>query len=263
MRKAKPQPFDAYLREIEARLSGISAAQRDEIRRELIAHLEDAAVEYGREPGDPELQRIVIAELGPSAALGAAFARVEYAALGVSRSYRIAKRLLDIGLAMFYLLLLAPFMLAIVLLIRLDTPGPILYRDQRIGRDGRLFWMLKFRSMYVEGRPGYTRVGRILRNAQLDELPQLFNVLKGDMSLIGPRPARQAEVDFDNPSWQVILSVQPGVSGLAQLVHGQGYEVAQRLRLDLQYIQHRSVRLDLRLLLQTLRTLLRQATSAA
>jgi lipopolysaccharide/colanic/teichoic acid biosynthesis glycosyltransferase len=100
-----------------------------------------------------------------------------------------------------------------------------------------------------------------MRKAQLDELPQLFNILKGDMSLIGPRPARPIEVDLADPAWQQVLSVQPGVSGLAQLVHEQGYVVSQRLRLDLQYIQHRSVRLDLRLLLQTVRMLLRQATS--
>jgi lipopolysaccharide/colanic/teichoic acid biosynthesis glycosyltransferase len=266
MHSPDEQPFQSYLREIEHHLARLTPARRDLIRRELIAHLEDAAAEYGSDPGDPEVQRLVIAGLGPSGALGAAYARVDDELRHAGRYYRVAKRSLDLVLAGLHLIVLAPLMSAIALLVWLDTGRPVLYHDRRIGRDGRLFWMLKFRTMQARNDgPGMevTRVGRVLRRARLDELPQLVNVLKGEMSLIGPRPARPDEIDLHDPLWQQVLAVQPGISGLAQLVQEHPDATAQRLRLDLDYIRHRSVSLDLWLLARTLRMLLRQAVSAA
>jgi lipopolysaccharide/colanic/teichoic acid biosynthesis glycosyltransferase len=169
------------------------------------------------------------------------------------------KRWFDVAVALPALLLLAPLLALIAAAIKLDSPGPALYKDRRIGQGGRPFAMYKFRTMTEDsgGSKQVTRVGRVLRATMLDELPQLFNILSGDMSLIGPRPAAPGEALLDDPAWRPVLAVRPGVSGLEQVIYGFAKPDPQRrLELNLRYLRERSLALDLKLLLRTLSALL-------
>lgn len=156
-------------------------------------------------------------------------------------------------------------MLAIAAAVRLDSPGPALFRQERLGRDGAPFVMLKFRSMRldaeadgprlaVDNDPRCTRVGRVLRRTKLDELPQLWNILKGEMSFVGPRPERACfygALAPAIPGFRARLQVTPGLTGLAQISGGYDLPPEQKLRYDLQYIDERSAALDLRCLCET------------
>jgi exopolysaccharide biosynthesis polyprenyl glycosylphosphotransferase len=184
------------------------------------------------------------------------------------------KRVSDVALTSMGLLIVWPILLVIAVLIRLDSPGPVLYRQQRVGKDGRLFEMLKFRSMYrdadraraalgavneaagpmfkIRNDPRVTRVGRILRRTSLDELPQLLNVLRGEMSLVGPRPPIPAEVEQYEP-WQLgRLRAVPGMTGLWQVSGRSEVSFHEMVRLDLHYIRNWSLSLDLEILWRTL-----------
>jgi lipopolysaccharide/colanic/teichoic acid biosynthesis glycosyltransferase len=183
-----------------------------------------------------------------------------------------AKRTLDLVVASLMMVVALPLMGAIAVAIRLESPGPILFRQQRTGRDGRRFAMLKFRTMVANAEelksglahlnvlpppdfkipddPRTTRVGRLLRETSLDELPQLFNVLRGEMSLVGPRPTSLRVDQYD--LWHSTrLEVAPGLTGLWQ-IHGRNTtSFDERLRLDIAYIDQRSVWMDLRILART------------
>jgi lipopolysaccharide/colanic/teichoic acid biosynthesis glycosyltransferase len=174
------------------------------------------------------------------------------------------KRLLDTVLSALALLLLSPLLLGAALAVGLETGWPVLFRQTRLGLHGEAFGMFKFRSMvknaaalgpYFTSRadPRITRVGRFIRRTSIDELPQLFNVLAGDMSLVGPRPDVPAQrVLYSDADWAQRCSVRPGITGLAQvLVRSQGTE-AERLALDLRYTRDPSVLQDLRILVLTL-----------
>ncbi len=146
-------------------------------------------------------------------------------------SGRLAKRVLDVSLALFGLILLAPLFAVVAVLIRLDSPGPVFFRQRRVGRGGQLFEIYKFRTM-VDGAykmgsrlttkrdPRVTRFGKFLRWSKIDELPQLINVLRGEMSFVGPRPEDPYFVAFYNPEQREVLSVQPGIFGPSQ-IHGR------------------------------------------
>jgi exopolysaccharide biosynthesis polyprenyl glycosylphosphotransferase len=186
----------------------------------------------------------------------------------------LAKRSFDFCMALLALGLLSPAMLIIALAIRLSGRGPILYRSMRVGRRGRKFCFYKFRTMVpnadairkellhlnertglmfkIKSDPRVTRVGRILRRYSLDELPQLWNVIKGDMSLVGPRPPSLDE--YENYSWQHLtrLGVRPGITGLWQVTARQDPCFDAAVALDTKYIRNWSMRLDLRILLKTL-----------
>jgi lipopolysaccharide/colanic/teichoic acid biosynthesis glycosyltransferase len=188
------------------------------------------------------------------------------------------KRVLDLAIAVPLTIVSLPVMLAVAAAIRLDTPGPALFRQTRVGRDGRLFDMWKFRSMYL-GAPdtvhragavawfsgalsptGYklvddprvTRVGRLVRRTSLDELPQLFNVLRGDMSLVGPRPAIPYELEFYAPWHHQRQMTLPGMTGLWQVRGRDRLSAGMMMELDARYVREWSLALDLRILLQTL-----------
>src|SRR5262245_57782439 len=154
-------------------------------------------------------------------------------------------------------------MLLSALGIKLDDRGPVLYRQRRVGKDEVEFELLKFRTMVVgaekigagfavnEGDPRITRVGRVLRRLSLDELPQLWNVLRGDMSLIGPRPTLRYQVEQYTPRQRLRLAVKPGLTGWAQ-IHGRTrLPWAERIELDVWYVEHRSPRVDMKILLRT------------
>ena len=186
---------------------------------------------------------------------------------------RLAKRAFDLAVASVGLLLITPLLPVLVLLVRL-TPGPVIYRQTRVGEGGRHFTILKLRTMRAnaeeDGSPCYTqvgdervtRVGRILRRAHLDELPQLWNVLRGEMSIVGPRPERPEFVDLLEetvPFWTRRLLVKPGITGWAQLRCGYACDdasAAEKLSYDLWYLRNRNVVVDLAICFQTVLSLL-------
>jgi lipopolysaccharide/colanic/teichoic acid biosynthesis glycosyltransferase len=196
------------------------------------------------------------------------------------RRYLIAKRVLDIVLCLLALLILAPFMLLLALAIRLDSPGPIFFVQERTGRHGRRFKMLKFRTMVANAEelkqtlahlnilpppdfkipddPRITRVGRFLRTTSLDELPQLLNVLKGDMSLVGPRPTSFKPSTYD--LWHTQrLDVIPGITGLWQIEGRNEMTFDERLRLDVKYMRKASLHYDLWLMAMTFGAVFKRA----
>ena len=174
------------------------------------------------------------------------------------------KRTMDLTLSLFGLALLSPLMLATAAAVALESGRPVLFLQRRIGQGGREFGMVKFRSMVndaaaigpdhtVLGDRRVTRVGRFIRRTSLDELPQLLNVLHGDMSLVGPRPDLPAQrVNYREADWQERCSVRPGITGLAQARLRSDATPQQRLTLDLQYVREAGLALDLRILAWTL-----------
>ena len=177
---------------------------------------------------------------------------------------RYIKRALDVVLSAVGLVVLSPLLALIALAIRLDSPGPVVFHQKRFGKDRKLFEIYKFRTMRVDaprdvptndlrGSKGYiTRVGRILRTTSLDELPQLWNILRGDMSLIGPRPALWNQEDL--MAWRDRFGashIRPGLSGWAQVNGRDNVTVAEKARLDAEYVQMLSFRTDVRVLVKT------------
>jgi lipopolysaccharide/colanic/teichoic acid biosynthesis glycosyltransferase len=182
--------------------------------------------------------------------------------------YPVLKRVLDLVVAGGALALASPVLAFAVVAIRVESRGHPVYRQRRVGRDGRAFEVYKLRTMVDdaerigaglavnEGDPRITRVGALLRRFSLDEVPNLINVLRGEMSVVGPRPTVQVQVDQYTPRQRGRLAVRPGITGWAQ-VHGRAsLPWAERIELDLWYIEHRSLRLDLRILGRTARMLL-------
>lgn len=189
------------------------------------------------------------------------------------RSHRFVKRLIDIVVSLAGLLLVAPFLLTAALAVKLSSPGPVLYVDWRVGRDGRLFRMYKLRSMYRDAEqrrnglrtsnevsgpvfkmradPRITPVGRVLRKLSIDELPQLANVLAGHMSLVGPRPPLPHEVRTYTPLQLRRLSVRPGLTCTWQVSGRSDVPFEQWILMDLDYIDSWTIGRDLRLLLRT------------
>ena len=189
------------------------------------------------------------------------------------RAAQVAQRGLDLVLAGTLLLVLLPVFLLLAILIRLDTPGPVLFIQNRVGRDGAEFPFFKFRSMVHDAEakrralealnerngpvfkmrddPRITRVGRFLRRTSLDELPQILNVLRGEMSLVGPRPALPREVAQYTPRQRQRLGVTPGVTGLWQVSGRAEVSFEQSIDLDLFYVQNQSLGLYLRILCLT------------
>lgn len=182
----------------------------------------------------------------------------------------VIKRMIDILVALFVLAGGFPLWLLIIISIVLDSRGPIFYRQKRVGKDGKIFRIFKFRSMIVDAEsisgptwaerddPRVTRFGRILRKTHLDEIPQFLNVLDGNMSLVGPRPERPFFVDQfirDIPLYRRRMNVHPGITGWAQVRHKYDEsmdDVRTKLKYDLFYIENTSLRMDMKILLQTL-----------
>jgi lipopolysaccharide/colanic/teichoic acid biosynthesis glycosyltransferase len=181
--------------------------------------------------------------------------------------FRGIKRILDFVLAGGLLVLTAPILALTCLAIRAETPGSPIYRQRRVGKDGVQFDLLKLRTMVSgaermgaglavdEGDPRITRTGALARRLSLDELPNLVNVLRGEMSLVGPRPTVQVQVSQYTARQLGRLSVPPGITGWAQVKGRAALPWHERIELDLWYIEHWSLRLDLRILLETVRLL--------
>ncbi|MEO0663003.1 MAG: TIGR03013 family XrtA/PEP-CTERM system glycosyltransferase, partial [Planctomycetota bacterium] len=238
---------------LEAKLAGVDVTEREEIYEQVTG-------------------RIAVAAMRPSYLIfNEGFRRHPWAAL--------MKRLVDVGVSVVMLLLLWPVMLATAIGVRLSSPGPVLFTQERIGQDGRPFVLMKFRSMRADAEklsgpvwaseddPRITRFGKIMRKTRLDELPQLFNVLSGSMSLVGPRPERQHFVDqlaAKIPYFQLRHIVKPGVTGWAQISYPYGNteeDALHKLQYDLFYIKNYSVLFDLSILISTVKTVvLRRGT---
>ena len=189
---------------------------------------------------------------------------------GLTPAERVVKRTMDIFLSAIVLLVLSPLMLLIAAAIKLEDGGPVFFRQKRLTRNGREFDILKFRSMVVDAEkyagavlatdndPRITRVGRIIRPFRLDELPQLLNILKGDMSVVGPRPERKVIADEyckDIPEFAYRLKVRGGLPGYAQIYGKYNTSAYDKLRLDLMYIENYSLLLDIKLMILTIRIL--------
>jgi lipopolysaccharide/colanic/teichoic acid biosynthesis glycosyltransferase len=177
--------------------------------------------------------------------------------------YAASKRTADLVISSLLLIVSAPLLALIAILIRLDSPGPALFIQKRVGRNGELFDIYKFRSMFVGSAkyerspttsrdPRITRIGRLLRRTSLDELPQLLNVLLGNMSLVGPRPEMPFIVRGYSEQQQQRLSVTPGITGLWQLSPCRSFPIHQNIQYDLYYIRNRTFRMDIAILLRTL-----------
>jgi exopolysaccharide biosynthesis polyprenyl glycosylphosphotransferase len=183
------------------------------------------------------------------------------------------RRTLDFSLSLILLVVLLPVFLALAILVKTDSKGPILFKQYRVGQNGTQFWFYKFRSMVIDAEarraaleamneasgplfkmkndPRITRCGRWMRKYSIDELPQLINVLKGDMSLVGPRPALPAEVAQYNDFQKARLAVQPGITGLWQVSGRSDLSFDQSVQLDIDYIQQQTLWLDFTILLRT------------
>ncbi|HEY8549366.1 MAG TPA: sugar transferase [Vicinamibacterales bacterium] len=207
---------------------------------------------------------------------------------GQRTAYLVAKRLLDIVGSALLLAICSPLLLVLAALVKFTSPGPVLFRQARVGLLARPFTMLKFRTMHVNNDPALhrefveafiaagaaakgtgeapfkikadprvTRVGRFLRRTSLDELPQLWNVLRGDMSLVGPRPPIPYELRSYRPwHWRRVLEAKPGITGLWQVMGRSRTTFDEMVRMDLAYARHRSLWLDLRILLATPRAVI-------
>lgn len=207
----------------------------------------------------------------------------EQAAARSRRLYHAGKRLMDVALSSVALVVLSPMFIIIAILIRLDSPGPALFKQGRIGRNGRTFGMLKFRTMRVDAddrahreaiarvvRGGrvtlasgeqvfkppdderITRVGKFLRAGSLDELPQLINILKGQMSLVGPRPALDYELPYYKAWHHQRFAVRPGLTGLWQVRRKEAEDFDDMMRMDVEYVRSFSLWLDVKLILLTI-----------
>ena len=188
--------------------------------------------------------------------------------LSYRRTYAVAKRVVDVVGSLTLLVLLLPILLLVAALVRLDSEGPALFRQRRIGKNGDEFQLWKFRSMRVDA-PKYapsptsnlderlTRIGRLIRRISIDELPQLINVLKGEMSLVGPRPEMPFIVDRYTALERGRLAAKPGITGLWQVSPARALPIHENLQYDLHYIFHQSLMLDGAILLRTIAAVIR------
>lgn len=226
-----------------------------------------------RERYGGELNGVREGALPPPAPVGRVRTELERLLQPRSRIERALKRAFDLTGAIVLLVVLAPVWLTISLLIKMDSPGPILFRQRRVGQYGVLFWMFKFRTMVdgadarkpallhmneaaeglfkINGDPRLTRVGQWLRRTSLDELPQLLDVISGRMSLVGPRPLVPVEDALITGSHRARLSMRPGMTGVWQVNGASAIPIRKMVELDRDYINRWSMWLDVKLLLQT------------
>ncbi len=199
-------------------------------------------------------------------------------------TYAFVKRAVDILVAGVFLVAFFPLFLMIALLIRIDSPGPVIFRQVRVGKDGKRFNFYKFRSMVKDAEqmkqslldqneaeqplfkiredPRITRLGKFLRLSSLDEVPQLFNVLRGDLTLVGPRPHLPEEVREYTEAHRIRLSVAPGITCLWQANHRLSTKFVDWIESDIRYVNERSFALDLKILWDTLITVLSRRNAA-
>ena len=195
---------------------------------------------------------------------------------GLTITQRFFKRLMDIILCLIALIVASPILLIVAIAIKLEDGGPVFYKQKRVTINGKLFDILKFRSMIVDAEkngksqpatdrdPRITKVGHIIRATRIDELPQILNILKGDMSIVGPRPERVEHVEKysqEIPEFDFRLKVKGGLTGYAQIYGKYNTTAYDKLRLDMMYIQNYSILLDIKLILMTIRVMLKKEST--
>ncbi len=180
--------------------------------------------------------------------------------------YYIVKRAIDIILCLIGLVIALPIMVIVGIAIKLESKGPIIYKQERVGLEGRTFTIYKLRSMYIDAEkngaqwackddPRVTKVGRFIRKTRIDELPQLINILKGDMSIVGPRPERPIltyKFNEEIPGFVNRLQVKPGLTGWAQVTGGYELSPKEKLEKDMYYIENQSLWLDFKIMFKTI-----------
>lgn len=187
--------------------------------------------------------------------------------------YEVIKRIIDIVASFIGLILLSPLMLIVSILIKLESKGEVIFKQKRVGLNGKEFYMYKFRSMVINAEelkaelesknemsgpmfkikndPRITKVGNLIRKTSIDELPQLINVIKGEMSLVGPRPSLQKEVEKFEPWMMERLKVKPGLTCIWQISGRNNIGFEEWMKLDIKYVRERSFKLDMKLILKT------------
>lgn len=206
--------------------------------------------------------------------------RIDKSIATLPLGYRIAKRSFDIVMSAIAIILLSPVMLMLCILIKLDSPGPALFIHRRIGKNGKPLPLLKFRSMYLNAEsmiadftpeqryewehnfkldkdPRITRIGHILRKSSLDELPQLFNILKGDLSIVGPRPVIAEELEMYGEYKDKFLSVTPGLTGYWQAYARSDCSYEQRMAMELYYVENANFFWDIKIIFATVGSVLK------
>ncbi|MBO7657082.1 sugar transferase [Candidatus Saccharibacteria bacterium] len=175
--------------------------------------------------------------------------------------YKVVKRVLDVLFAFIALVILSPVFLIVAILIKIDSPGPVLFKQERVGKDGKIFKILKFRSMTVDNdildsscSDKYTRIGKAIRRTSIDELPQLINVLAGQMSFVGPRPWVVEYWTNMNLEERERGKVLPGITGLAQVKGRNGISIFEKIEYDLKYVRNYSLWQDIKILFMTVLT---------
>ena len=192
---------------------------------------------------------------------------IDYSLVKESKFYDFYQRTVDVILSLIGLIVGLPLILIFGLLIKLEDKGPMTYKQERVGKDGKVFYIYKLRSMRTDAEkfgaqwatkndPRITKVGNFIRKTRIDELPQLFNILRGDMSIIGPRPERPSftiEFNKDIPGFINRLAVRPGLTGWAQVNGGYEMTPEEKLKADIYYMKHRSFFMDMNILLKTVK----------
>ncbi|HEY3927060.1 MAG TPA: exopolysaccharide biosynthesis polyprenyl glycosylphosphotransferase [Candidatus Koribacter sp.] len=255
--KVLPGPINVdLLRELEVSTVILSEPPADAACRTILAAAHEAGVSVLFPPGHVgDEHSYEYLEID-------GFLFSQRAATPEMKLYDVAKRCFDVVVSLLLLILLAPVLLSLVALVKFSSKGPVFFVQERVGRRGTIFPMFKFRSMYTDvpvyafsprkaGDPRITPVGRFLRRTSLDELPQLLNVLRGDMALVGPRPEMPFIVETYSPAQRRRLEVTPGITGLWQLSADRAYLIHENIEYDLYYVRNRSFFLDLAILVHT------------
>lgn len=195
--------------------------------------------------------------------------------------YLFVKRFFDVVLSVIALVLLSPLFLVLSVMVKLEDGGPVIYKHQRVGKNGKTFYLYKFRSMIpnpppleeilseeqliqykkdykIDNDPRITKIGNFLRRSSLDELPQLLNIIKGELSIVGPRPVLQEETEKYGPNRDKFLSVVPGLTGYWQTNGRSETTYEERMQMELYYVDHRNLWLDIKIIFKTFATVLSQ-----
>lgn len=248
--------------EIEEVIIALESVEHDRLRT-IVSRLEGGDV---RIKILPDMYDILSGTVEMSNIFGALLISVNSEVMPVWQ--RTLKRFIDILVSVIALILLIPVFIVLAILVKLSSPGPIFFRQQRIGKNGQPFQIIKFRTMYLDSEkngpqlssasdPRITKIGRFMRKSRLDEFPQFYNVLKGDMSLVGPRPERQFYIDkivTVEPQFLELTKVRPGITSWGQVKYGYAENVEQmldRMKYDLLYLKNRSLSLDFKIMLYT------------